>query len=101
MRRRGRNNEGSIFKPGCRRPAMLREAGDEEGARKAEAELARTSWYIQYTDRPGHTAQPESARTLVKAEAQALLRKRVTPCARGSPTLLPWTGWSCRICVTT
>ncbi len=62
---------------------MLREAGDEEGARKAEAELARTSWYIQYTDRPGHTAQPESARTLVKAEAQALLRKRVDAVRQG------------------
>ena len=74
-RKRDANGTGCVFKPGSRLPAKLRAAGDETGARKAEARLARTSWYIGYTVSTGNT-RTECAKTFVKAEADSLLERR-------------------------
>src|SRR5882724_8118055 len=81
-RKRRSNNAGSTFRPGARKAEKLRAAGDIAGARAVESELARVSWYISYTDRPGHTVA-ECANTKVRAEAEALLRRRLDALGRG------------------
>jgi integrase len=81
-RHRRCNNGGCTFKPGARLPEKLRAAGDVADARAAEARLAKSNWYITYTTGVGRTST-ECAHTTVRAEAEALLRKRLDAIGRG------------------
>lgn len=82
MRHRRSNNLGCIFRHGARKPEKLRKVGDEAGAKKAEAALAKASWFKQYTKTTGQTVV-ESCHTTVKAEAQASLDRDLEAVRRG------------------
>src|SRR5207249_1670589 len=77
------HKEGCIYKPGAKLPKKLRAAGDEAGARAAEARLAKAVWLGQYTDRLGHTVTFSTGTTVV-AEALAQLRKRTDAVRMGA-----------------